>query len=54
VLTARCDVGELETIYMLPDDILLDIFGFYVIEGFGLRVKQSIEGWQMLAHVCRR
>jgi hypothetical protein len=31
-LTARCDVGELITISMLTDDVLLEIFDFYVIQ----------------------
>ncbi|KAF8502730.1 hypothetical protein F5888DRAFT_1904330 [Russula emetica] len=42
------------TFYMLPDDILLEIFGFCVIDDFRLRDRQRIEVWQMLAHVCRR
>jgi hypothetical protein len=32
---------------VLPDDVLLEIFGFYTI-------KMAIEGWQSLVHVCRR
>jgi F-box-like len=32
---------------MLPDDILLDVFSFYVDEA-------PIEAWQSLVHVCRR
>ncbi|KAF8502707.1 hypothetical protein F5888DRAFT_1113887 [Russula emetica] len=47
-------VGELITFNMLPDDVLLGIFDLCVIEDFRLRDKQRIEGWQMLAHVCRR
>ena len=39
---------------MLPDDVFLEIFDFYVIQGFRLLGRQKIEGWQMLAHVCRR
>jgi F-box-like len=38
---------------MLPDDVLLKIFDFYVIKGFRLGEKQSIEEWITLAHVCR-
>ena len=41
---------------MLPDDVFLEIFDFYVtVEGFHLRhgAKQIIE-WITLAHVCRR
>ncbi|KAI0291276.1 hypothetical protein BC826DRAFT_1106031 [Russula brevipes] len=33
------------TIDTLPDDVLLDAFGFYV---------DGCEGWQTLVHVCRR
>jgi hypothetical protein len=40
---------------MLSDDVLLEIFDFYVIEGFRrLSDKQRIEEWITLAHVCRR
>ncbi|KAN0126443.1 hypothetical protein V8E52_000083 [Russula decolorans] len=39
---------------MLPEDVLLEIFDFYVIKDFHLRHKQRIEGWHILAHVCRR
>ena len=41
---------------MLPDDVLLKIFDFYVIqvEDFRPLDRQSIEGWQLLAHVCQR
>jgi hypothetical protein len=53
-LTARCDAGELTTINMLTDDVLLETFDFYVIEGFRLFGRRRIEGWQVLAHVCRR
>ena len=38
---------------MLPDEALLEIFDFYVIEGFRLLGRQEIEGWQILAHVCQ-
>jgi hypothetical protein len=38
---------------MLPNDALLIIFDFYVIEGFRLLGRQGIEGWQTLAHVCQ-
>jgi hypothetical protein len=39
---------------MLPDGVLLKIFDFYVIKGFRLGEKQSIEEWMTLVHVCRR
>ena len=38
---------------MLPDDVLLEIFNFFVEEeGRGLKVDS--EEWQTLVHVCRR
>jgi hypothetical protein len=39
---------------MLPNDVLLEIFDFYADEGVDDKVKQSIEVWIRLAHVCRR
>ena len=36
---------------MLPDDILIEIFGFYVDEDFK---KKEIREWMTLVHVCRR
>jgi F-box-like len=42
------------TFEMLPDDVLLKIFDFYVIEYSDPREKQRIQEWIMLAHVCRR
>ena len=39
---------------MLPDDVFLEIFDFYMIECFRQRFRQRIEGWEILAHVCRR
>jgi hypothetical protein len=39
---------------VLPDDILLDIFRFYVIMHFPGWGKPDIEAWQSLVHVCRR
>lgn len=33
---------------VLPDDVLLEIFAFYVGEA------QEIEAWQSLVHVCQR
>ena len=41
---------------MLPGDVLLEIFHFYVNQArfdFGDR-KKAIEAWQRLVHVCRR
>ena len=37
---------------MLPDDVLLDIFDFYVIGKSDS--KKEIEKWQTLVHVCRQ
>ena len=36
------------SIEMLPDDVLLEIFDFFVREAY------HIEGWKPLVHVCRR
>ena len=47
----RCDVPEPITIYLLPDDVLVQIFEFYLITLHGGR---RIERWRLLARVCRR
>jgi hypothetical protein len=39
---------------VLPDDVLLDIFDFYMITSRSSYDKKLIEGWQTLVHVCRR
>ena len=39
----RCDIGQLITFNMLPNEVLLKIFHFYV----------DIEKWITLVHVCR-
>ena len=40
---------------MLPDDILLVIFAFYLDKPFdGYQARSRIESWQSLVHVCRR
>jgi hypothetical protein len=39
---------------MLPDDVLLEIFDFYVDKDFEPSEKQTMEKWITLAHVCRR
>ena len=39
---------------MLPDDVLLEIFDFYVNRNGGQYFKKEIEVWQTLVHVCRR
>ena len=53
-----CTAGQAITIDGLPDDVLLAIFDFYVVEyhpgllKFG--TKGEVESWQSLVHVCRR
>jgi F-box-like len=39
---------------VLPDDILIEIFDFYVDVSLSYEGKKWIEAWQSLAHVCRR
>jgi hypothetical protein len=49
---------------VLPDDVLLEIFDFYVVRyqdwdlrqhsGEAMKVLRNIESWQSLVHVCRR
>ena len=39
---------------MLTDDVLLEVFDFYVTEDFHLYDKQGIEGCQMLVQAYRR
>jgi len=46
-MTDWCDVDLVMT-DMLPEDILLEIFDFYVDE------NKQIEAWYTLAHVCQR
>jgi hypothetical protein len=55
----RCDVDQVVTIDNLPDDVLLEIFDFYVVKYqnlgfFDFSVEREIESWQSLVHVCRR
>ena len=38
---------------MIPDDVLLEIFDFYVYDVYGSK-KQRSEMWIRLAHVCQR
>jgi hypothetical protein len=52
MLLTRCDVGQVVSIDMLPDDVLLEIFDFST-EALG-PLKRFIEEWQTLVHVCRR
>ncbi len=39
---------------VLPDDVLLEIFDFYMDIDPSLGFKRGIEVWQLLVHVCRR
>ena len=43
----------MKRIDVLPDDILLEMFDFYV-DIYSPYVKPEIETWQSLVHVCRR
>ena len=50
-LLTRCepsrDAGEAVSINILPDDVLLAIFDFYMDQAWA-------EAWQLLVHLCRR
>ena len=55
----RCTVSQVILIDMLSDDVLLEIFDFYVSEDSDddsddEDFKKEIEKWQTLVHVCRR
>jgi hypothetical protein len=60
----RYDVGQVVTIDILPDDVLLAIFDFYVVPYqdiflagvmfSGQVFLRKMESWQSLVHVCRR
>src|SRR5216684_6081862 len=39
---------------VLPDDVLLEIFGFYVNKYSHYATKAEVETWHSLVHVCRR
>jgi hypothetical protein len=39
---------------VLPDDVLLEIFDFYVVMHLSDVYKSEIEAWILLVHVCRR
>ena len=55
VLIAVCDLGQVVSIEILPDDVLLAIFNFYADESsFLADTKEQVEGWQTLVHVSRR
>ena len=44
----------MKRIDVLPDDVLLGIFDFYVDTGPSSEGKPGVEVWQSLVHVCRR
>ena len=48
----RCDVGQVISIDVLPDDILLPIFDYY-LRLYSLP-EEITSAWQLLAQVCRR
>ena len=45
-----CDIGQV-TIDILPDDVLLDIFDYFVTEA---DEDEAYEEWHILAHVCQK
>ena len=55
-------LGQMKRIDVLPDDVLLEIFDFYIIimkppfeAGWTRNWRKSeIDPWQLLVHVCRR
>ena len=53
------DLGQVISINVLPDDVLLAIFDLYVDEATNIiwdetLTKELVEGWQPLVHVCRQ
>jgi hypothetical protein len=53
-LTDLCNLGQVIRIDILPDDVLLEIFDFYMDMSPLYEGKTGEEAWQSLAHVCRR
>jgi hypothetical protein len=54
-LLTRCDVGQVISIDMLPDHVLLEIFEIYVDRVYDdedVDEKKEVEAWQPLVHVC--
>ena len=47
-------VGWVVRIDVLPDDVLLEIFDFYMNVDVFYEDKRETEAWQTLVHVCRR
>ena len=61
--SALCGVGQAISIDILPDDVLLAIFDFFVNRDvvddicfwpFYAKIKEVMVPWQSLVHVCRR
>jgi F-box-like len=48
------EVGQVKRIDVLPDDVLLEIFHFYVDMSLWDEGETGIEAWQSMVHVCRR
>jgi hypothetical protein len=46
-------IGRRLSINILPDDVLLEIFDFYVILRHGY-YEQCVDAWHTLVHVCQR
>jgi hypothetical protein len=53
ISTDRCDVDQV-TIDVLPDNVFLDIFDFYIQEARDRRLFKGSGVWNTLVHVCRR
>jgi hypothetical protein len=51
-----CHVAQPDAVLIdvLPDDVLLETFNFYMDEGEDKPTKKATEAWQSLVHVCRR
>src|SRR6266849_7604486 len=49
-----CGVDQAKRIDVLPDDVLLEIFDFYLDMSLSYDDKMGTEEWQTLVHVCRR
>jgi hypothetical protein len=47
-------LGRVISIHMLPDDVLLEIFYFYVGEDLLAQKGIPVDVWRTLVHVCRR
>ena len=53
VLLTWYDAGQVKRIDILPDDVLLEIFDFYMIIP-SYTGNPRYKAWQSLVHVCRR